>query len=305
MRPRAFLLVALAVAAVAALLAVALSTGAETRTSSTVTVVAAENFWGSIATQLGGGRVAVDSIIVNPDTDPHSYDPTPSDARALALSKVAIVNGIGYDNWASQLLDANASGSRIVVDAGDVLGLKDGDNPHQWYSPAAVAKIAGAIVAAYDRADPAGKAYYDARERTFLTTRLARYHALIAEIRGRFAGVPVGYSESIFEPLGEALGLKLASPPGFAKAVAEGAEITAADKQTVEQQLRNRLIKVWVYNSQNLTPDVERLTSLAEAEHIPVATITETLSPASASFQQWQAAQLEGLLRALHRATGR
>src|SRR5579862_2350755 len=98
MKRRAPLLAALAVAAAAAVVAAALSPGAETRTSSTFTVVATENFWGSIASQLGGDRVTVESIIVNPETDPHSYDPTPSDARTLAVSKVAIVNGIGYDN---------------------------------------------------------------------------------------------------------------------------------------------------------------------------------------------------------------
>lgn len=305
MRVRTLLVLAVAVASVFALLAAALSGGSETRTSSTLTVVAAENFWGSIATQLGGDRVSVDSILVNPDTDPHGYDPTPSDARTLALSTIAIVNGMGYDNWASQLLDANPSGGRIVVDAGDVLGLTDGDNPHQWYSPGSVAKMVAAIVAAYDRADPAGKAYYAAQEHAFLTRGLAGYHRLIAQIRHRFAGVPVGYSESIFQPLGDALGLKLATPSGFAKAVAEGAEITAADRQTVERQLRAHQIRVWIFNSQNVTPDVDRLTSLARAQHIPVATITETLSPASASFQQWQVAELEGLLGALHRATGR
>ena len=101
-------------------------------------VVAAENFWGSIAAQLGGNRAKVRSIVVDPATDPHSYEPTASDARTLAGAKVAIVNGIGYDNWASQLLAANAGGGRVVVDVGDVLGLGDGDNPHQWYSPASV-----------------------------------------------------------------------------------------------------------------------------------------------------------------------
>ncbi len=70
------------------------STGARLR------VVAAENFWGSIAAQLGGAKVEVTSIIVNPDTDPHSYEPTAQDARTIAGAQMAIVNGIGYDNWA-------------------------------------------------------------------------------------------------------------------------------------------------------------------------------------------------------------
>ena len=304
MRSRLLLVVAAAVLVAAALAAAALSTRSGRRAGSgSFTAIAAESFWGSIAAQLAGDRATVQSIVVNPETDPHSYEPTPSDARTMAVSKVAIVNGIGYDRWASQLLAANPSGSRTLVDAGDVLGLHEGDNPHQWYSPRSVARIVAAIGAAYDRADPADASYFDRRRRRLLSTGLAPYHSLIAQIRHRFAGTPVGYSESIFQPLGESLGLRLATPYSFAKAVAEGGEISAADKQTVERQLRRHQVKVWVFNGQNVTPDVERLTSLARAEHIPVATITETLSPASATFEQWQVGQLGRILRALEQST--
>jgi zinc/manganese transport system substrate-binding protein len=117
--------------------------------------------------------------------------------------------------------------------------------------------------------------------------------------------VPVGYSESIFEPLGRALGLRLMTPYSFAKAIAEGTDVSAADKQTVDSQAQRRLIKVWVYNSQNATPDVQRVNALARAAGIPIVTITETLSPAGASFQQWQVGELMSLQQALHRATGR
>ncbi len=115
----------------------------------------------------------------------------------------------------------------------------------------------------------------------------------------------MGYSESIFQGLGEDLGLRLLTPAGFAKAVAEGTDITVADKQTVDRQIERRQVRVWVLNSQNVTPDVQRVDQLAASRGIPVATVTETLSPASDSFQQWQVAELEGLLVALHRGTGR
>ena len=268
-------------------------------------IVAAENFWGSIAAQLAGNRGSVESIVVNPDTDPHDYEPVASDARAMAASQLAIVNGIGYDTWASQLLAANPSSKRVVVDAGDVLGLKTGDNPHQWYSPSSVTKVVAAIVAGLDRLDPAGTAYFASREHAFETTSLARYDALRREIRRRFAGVPVGYSESIFQPLGTDLGLRLLTPASFADAVAEGSDISAGDTQTVERQASDRLIKVWIFNSQNVTPEVQRVNAIARAKHIPIVTVTETLSPAGASFEQWQVAQLERLLAALHEATGR
>ena len=270
-------------------------------------VVAAENFWGSIASQLGGSRVDVSSIIVNPDTDPHSYEPTAADARTMAGARLAIVNGIGYDNWAPKLLAASpAEGrSRVVLNVGDVLGLKDGENPHQWYSPASVKRVVAEIVADYDRLDPAGAAYYAARERVFETESLARYNQLRAQLRARYAGTPVGYSESIFRPLGEDLGLKLMTPYGFAKAIAEGGEVTAQDKRTVDRQAERGEIKVWVLNSQNVTPDVQRVSEIARAHGVPIATVTETLAPASDTFEQWQVAQLEGLERALRAGTRR
>jgi zinc/manganese transport system substrate-binding protein len=268
-------------------------------------VVAAENFWGSIASQLGGSKVAVTSIIVNPDTDPHSYEPTAADGVEIARSQIAIVNGVGYDKWASQLLDANASDSRAVLDVGKLLGLQAGANPHQWYSPTSVQRVIAQIVADYTRLDPHDAAYFQ-RQRTLFETRdLAQYKRLLNEIRARYAGVPVGYSESIFQPLGQALGLRLLTPSSFAKAIAEGTDVSAADKLTVDAQAQQRQIKVWVYNSQNATPDVQRVNQLAQSARIPITTITETLVPASASFEQWQVAELTALERALHEATGR
>ncbi len=268
-------------------------------------VVAAENFWGSIAAQLAGTRADVRSVIVNPATDPHAYSPTAADSRLLAQSRMAIVNGLGYDPWAGQALAANPDSARVVLDLGRRFGLAVGANPHQWYAPANVRRAVDAIAAGYARIDPADAAYFAARRRAFLTGGLAAYDRLLADIRRRYAGVAVGYSESIFAPLGQALGLRLATPAGFPKAIAEGADVTAQDKQTVDDQARTGQIKVWIYNRQNVTPDVTRVNALAAARQIPIVTVTETLSPATATFQAWQTAQLAALAAALHRATGR
>lgn len=268
-------------------------------------VVAAENFWGSIAAQLGGSKVEVQSIIVNPATDPHSYEPTAEDARTMAGAQMAIVNGIGYDQWASHLLGASPSGGRSVLDVGNLLGLQAGANPHQWYSPRHVHAVIDRIVADYDKQLPADTGYFAGQKKLFETSDLARYNKLIAQIRARYADVSVGYSESIFQPLGEALGLKLLTPYSFAKAVAEGSEVSAQDKQTVDRQASRHEIAVWIFNSQNVTPDVQRVNEMARTAHIPIVTVTETLSPTSDTFEQWQVAQLERLQQALHQATGR
>jgi zinc/manganese transport system substrate-binding protein len=264
-----------------------------------VTVVAAENVWGNIAAQLGGARARVQSIIRSPDTDPHGYEPNAGDARALAGAQLVIVNGAGYDRWATRLLRASPAPGRVVLDIAQTLGVGEGDNPHLWYSPAAVLSAAGAIASAYTRAYPSEAAYFEARKRGFLTRGLARYERLLDELRGCCAGFPVGYSESVFQPLGESLGLRLLTPYSFTKAIAEGTDVTAQDKRTVDAQLAGRKVKAWIFNSQNLTPDVQRLNALARVHAIPVVTVSETLTPAHASFQDWQSTQLEALLGAL------
>jgi zinc/manganese transport system substrate-binding protein len=298
------LVLALALAAAAAA-AFAASGGTRASAGGPLRVVAAENVWGSIASQLGGGRVQVTSIITNPAADPHDYEPTAFDARTLAEAQLVIVNGIGYDPWASKLLAANPVEGRIVLTVGDLVGLKPGANPHRWYSPADVRQVIRALGADYARLDAKDAAYFHSQETRYETKGLARYKRLIATIRRRYAGVPVGASESIFAPLAQALGLDLITPSSFLKAISEGTDPTAADISTIDRQVARRRIAVWVFNSQNGTPDVTRITEAARKKGIPVTTITETLSPASATFQGWQVRQLEALATALHRATGR
>ena len=279
--------------------------GISTASTNGISVVAAENFWGSIAAQIAGNEASVQSIITNPAQDPHSYEPTANDARVLATSQLAIVNGVGYDPWAPKLLAADPDSSRIVLDVGKVFGLHDGDNPHRWYDPADVDTVARTIATDLARLDPKHAGYYQRRLNTFDTAGLAQYHRLIAQINSRYKNVPVGASESIFALQAPALGLNLITPYSFMKANSEGTEVSAQDTITAQDQITRHQIKVWIYNSQNATPEIQQLNALARANHIPIATITETLTPATATFEQWQVAQLERIESALHQATGR
>jgi len=289
--------------ALAALLAACGSTN--TAGSGGVQVVAAENFWGSIATQLAGTKASVRSIIVNPAQDPHSYEPNALDARTMATAGLAIVNGIGYDNWSSKLLAANPAPGRTVINVGNLLGLHEGDNPHRWYSPSDVAQVADAITAALKRRDPHDAGYFDSLRRNFDQRSLAQYHALIAQIKKQYSGTPVGASESIFAPLAGALGLRLLTPATFTKAISEGTDLSAQDKLVTERQVSSRQIKVWIYNSQNATPEIQHLNQLAHMAGIPVVTVTETLAPPNATFEQWQVEQLRRLELALQRTRAR
>jgi zinc/manganese transport system substrate-binding protein len=291
----------LALATVAALA----GCGTSRATTAGLTVVAAENFWGSIASQIAGDRANVQSIITNPAQDPHDYEPTANDARVLATSQLAIVNGVGYDPWAAKLLAANPDSKRIVLTVGSLFKLHTGDNPHRWYSPADVNSFAYYLTADLSKLDPKHADYYASRLASFETKALHPYHQLITQIKNRYKGVRVGASESIFALQTPTLGLTLITPATFMKAISEGTEVSAQDAITTQAQIARHQIKVWIYNSQNATPQIQRLTALARANHIPIVTITETLTPATASFEQWQVAQLDRIAHALHQATGR
>jgi zinc/manganese transport system substrate-binding protein len=269
------------------------------------TVVAAENVWGSIASQLGGDRVTVTSIIDNPNADPHDYEPTAADARSVASASFVIENGVGYDSWAQRLLDANPVAGRDVLNVGALVGEPTGGNPHRWYSPPDVQRVIDAITTEFKKLDPKDASDFDRQRSSFEKEGLAQYHAVISEIRSTYAGIPVGASESIFALIAPALGVRLLTPPAFLTAISEGTEPTAADKSTIDHQISAHEIKVYVYNRQNATPDVQRQIEEATAAGIPVTTITETLVPAGATFQAWQVAQLRALAAALHKATGR
>ncbi len=283
----------------------ATSSGSANGGSKTIQVVAAENFWGSIATQVGGSHVHVTSIIVDPNADPHSYEPTTTDARTVADAQYVIVNGAGYDPWADKLLQANPVSGRKELNVGAFNGKHEGDNPHMWYNPDYVTAVANKIRDDLKGLDAGDANAFDQSAQTFLTTGLAHYHAALAAIKAKYSGVAVGATESIFSYLAPALGLSLITPYSYLKAVSEGQDISAADEATVEQQVSQKQIKVLIYNSQNTPNNIQALINKAKANNIPVATITETLTPANASFQDWQTAQLQGIQNALAQATGK
>jgi len=294
---------------IGSMMTVACSNGVSTPPSSStggpVKVVAAENFWGSIAAQVGGSHVDVTSIIQDPNADPHSYEPTSQDARTIADAQYVIVNGAGYDAWMDKLIAANPVPGRKVLNVGDFFGKKAGDNPHMWYNPDYVTSIVGKIRDDLKAIDPADAGAFDQSAQQYLETGLKQYNGLISDIKAKYSGTPVGATESIFAYMAPALGLNIITPPSYMKAVSEGGDISAADEAAVEQQIAQKQIKILVYNSQNTPPNIQILLDQAKAQGIPIATITETLVPETATFQDWQSTQLQGIEDALKQATGK
>src|SRR5437660_9151369 len=177
----------------------------------TLQVIAGENFWGSVAAQLGGSHVSVTSIVTNPSTDPHEYESSATDARAFATADYVVLNGAGYDDWGQKLLSANPGQNRKVLTVAELLNKKAGDNEHFWYNPDWVEKVADRITADYQALDATDAGYFS-QKREALRIALKPYHDAIARIRAAHSAAPVGATESIFVYMGQALGLKLISP---------------------------------------------------------------------------------------------
>jgi zinc/manganese transport system substrate-binding protein len=268
-----------------------------------VAVLAVENFYANLVQQLGGQCVSVTTILSDPDADPHEFQPTANDVRAFQAAALVVENGLGYDDFADKAL-ATLSQKPVVVRAGDVVGLDVGANPHIWYSAGYVDQIKAAILAGLKQVNPDASGYYD-EQSAGLEQAFATYRGLIAQIATEFGNTPVAATESIFVDMSYSTGLMLVTPLEFMTATSEGEDPAARDIATFQDQLNARQVKVLVYNVQTVTPVTERLKTLATQNDIPIVGVSETMPPGVATFQGWQAGQLQSLLNALRKAAGR
>lgn len=266
----------------------------------TIGVVASTNVYGDIAAQIGGSHISVTSILSDPNADPHLFEPGTRNGLAVSQARLVIQNGVGYDAFMTKLENAAPSSHRTVVTIADVLGVHGKDaNPHLWYDVPALGRIAGAIAAGLEQADPAHTADYGAGLRRF-TTSLRPLVAQVAQIKKSFAGKPVAYTEPVPGYLIDAAGLKNLAPSSFTRAIEDGTDPTPQAVAAVDALVRNRKIEVLLYNSQATSPITARVRSEAAKAGIPIVGVSETLPP-HLRFQQWQLAQARALYRALSR----
>ncbi len=296
-RLRAALTALILVSAPAALLHAAGATETAAPSATTVNVVAAENFYGDMAKQIGGSHVSVTSIMSDPNVDPHEYESSVDDGRAIAGSQLVIENGSGYDDWMDKLLAASPSGSRIVLTGFDLAVTKLPENEHVWYNPDNAEAIAKAIGVALSKLDPADGAYFDHTLQVFVGS-LDQIRQKMAEIKARYANTPVGLTETIYLYQALPMGLDVLTPFEFQKAIAEGNDPPADAAVTAESQVTGKQIKVLIYNEQTITPITTKLQGEAKAEGIPVFPVTETM-PQGLHYQTWMMAQLNELERLL------
>ena len=264
-----------------------------------IPVVAAENFWGSIASQIGGVHVNVTSVVSDPNADPHEYETSAADARAVTDACLVLVNGAGYDTWALALVGASNSPHQTVLNVQELVGQRVDANPHFWYSPYYVNATAKAVYEDLVALDPADASYYN-QQYVALNASLGTYNERIHEIASQFGGTKVAATEDIFLYLANATKLVVASPLEFMQAVAEGSDPSASSVAEFQQLLQNRSVSLLVYNLQTVTPLTEGLKSLAVQNGIPVVGITETIQPPDVQFQVWMNAELLAIQNGLN-----
>jgi zinc/manganese transport system substrate-binding protein len=264
-----------------------------------IQVVAAENFWGSLVSQIGGTHVNVQSIVTDPNADPHEYESSAANAQAIADACLVIVNGAGYDTWALGIIAASGSQHQTVLNVQELLGQSVDVNPHFWYSPYYVNSTVKAMYKDLVKIDSADAPYYR-QQYASLNSSLAVYNARIHEIANQFAGTKVAATEDIFVYLANATRLDLVSPPAFMQAVAEGNDPPASSVATFQQQLQNKSVALLVYNQQTVTPLTENIKALAAQNEIPTVGVTETIQPPDVQFQVWMNAELLQLQNGLN-----
>src|SRR2546426_746496 len=269
--------------------------------SKVVQVVAGENFWGSLASELGGTHVKVLSIVSDPNADPHQYESSSANAQAVANANLVIVNGAGYDDWLLRLLSASNNPAQTVLNVQKLIGQPVAPNPHFWYSPYYVNDTVKAMYRDLVSIDSGNAVYYRQQYAT-LNASLGVYNARIHKIAQQFSGAPVAATEDIFVYLANATKLNLVSPPGFMQAVAEGNDPPAQSIAQFQQLLQggNRSVRVLVYNQQTITPLTQLIKSMAAENQIPTVGLTETDQPTDASLQDWINGQLIALQNALN-----
>lgn len=265
--------------------------------SQTIRVVAAENFYGDIAQQLGGSHVQVKSILSDPNVDPHEYESSVQDGIAISNAQLVIENGDNYDTWMDKLLSASPNKQRTVLIGADIANHKLEDNPHVWYGIDNVKTIATKITNTFKKEDPTNAKIYDQNLVTF-TNSLQPIQQKMNTIKSMYANTPVALTETIYLYQTQPMNLQVLTPIAFEQAIAEGNDPSADDVAKANDQVTQKQVKVLIYNEQTITPITTNIENEAKQQNIPVVPVTETM-PTTKHYQSWMLDQLTKLQNAL------
>jgi zinc/manganese transport system substrate-binding protein len=262
-----------------------------------VPIVVTVDQWADIVSDLAGDCGEVTTIIKGTSADPHDYEPTPADAAKFNDAKLVVLNGLDYDHWAEDAIEALDS-EPVVINGGEVVGLEEGVNPHIWYGPEYVYAVADAVTEALRQLSSDSDAYF-VQSREAWRKSMEEYDSEIAALKAKAAGKSFGATESVFDYMADAVGLTNATPQGYQDAAANEADPSPGDIAAFESALQGKQITVLIYNSQTEGAVPRQLREVADKAKVPIVEVTETVKPGAKGFADWQVGQLEQLSKVL------
>jgi len=261
-----------------------------------INIVAAENFYGELAKEIGGKNVNVQSIISNPDADPHLFTTSPSTSRALGQAQIIIYNGADYDSWINQMLIGIDKKKVVIINVADLVGVKSGQNPHLWYKPETFPKLAQVLTRKINELNPGA-----AKETSSNLQRFINEHNqvlnLIAAVKSKYANIPVTATEPVYGYMADAMGLKMQGLD-FQWKIMNDTEPTPKMIADYQGLLSGQKVKVLFYNSQVSDSITKNMQDLARKNNIPVVGVTETM-PANVTINQWLTGEVNATASAL------
>jgi zinc/manganese transport system substrate-binding protein len=299
--PRAAFHIARMAAAGIALIALVSACGATGSQAApgTIAVVAAENQYGNVAAQIGGKDVSVTSIESNPNTDPHTYEVSPSVAEDVGAAQVVVQNGLGYDDYMTKIESASPSQTRKVINVQNLLARPDSTpNPHLWYDPTTMPKVANALAADYSALKPADASYFTANATQFIAS-LNPWLQAIADFKADNTRTPVATTEPVADYMLQAAGADNLTPFRFQADIMNGVDPSPQDISLQDNLFAQHKVKVFVYNEQVTDTLTQTFISDAHSAHIPVIGVYETMPTPGFTYQSWMLAEVNALQKAV------
>jgi len=262
--------------------------GATTLRSQSVNIVAAENFYGGVAAQVAGTSAKVTSIMSNPNQDPHEFQTDAATAKAVANADIVIYSGIGYDTWMEKLIASQAKTGRIVIKVSDLIGAKEGDNPHIWYDPRTMPALVARLASVLNKPDAVPR----------FSKAMRPLFEEMAKLQPKAQGVKVTATEPVFGYMATALGFEMLNY-GFQLAVMNDTDPSFRQTANFEKSLTTKNARILFCNSQVSNPVTQRMKDLAKNSGIPVVGVTETQPADAKTYVQWMLSQLADVDAAL------
>ena len=274
-------------------------TTAAAASTAKITAIGAENEYADVIAQVGGKYVQASSILSNPNTDPHTFEASPAIGREMSAAKLIVQNGVGYDDWAATIENADPGDGRQVIDVQQLLGLPDSTpNPHLWYKPGTMPAVANAVAAALGQLDPAHASYYKVNAASFIAS-LSAWNQALAAFKSAHPGTPVATTEPVADYMLQAAGTDNLTPWSFQADIMNGTDPSPQDVAAQRALFTQHKVKVFLYNQQVTDSLTESYIKLANENGIPVVGVYETMPTPGYTYQSWMEAEVNALNKAV------